>query len=102
MSYAGNFDFKIYDKSRRMRSVTERCIRKCGLLQRQTLRELNAAADAPAGRVAVSRLLLLLAIHSGVPGIMSTETTRKKLAEEGCPRTFRLVLDLLRPGFQGS
>jgi hypothetical protein len=38
--------------------------------------------DAPAGRVSVSRLLLLLAIHSGVPGIMS-ETRKKKLAEEG-------------------
>jgi hypothetical protein len=27
--------------------------------------------------------LLLLAIHSGVPGILSTETGKKKLAEEG-------------------
>ena len=29
------------------------------------------------------RRLLLLAIHSGVPGILSTETRKKKLAEEG-------------------
>ena len=29
------------------------------------------------------RLLLLLAIHFGVPGIMATETRTKKLAEEG-------------------
>jgi hypothetical protein len=31
----------------------------------------------------LGRLLLLLAIHSGVPSILSTETRKKKLAEEG-------------------
>jgi len=31
----------------------------------------------------LGRLLLLLAIHSGAPAIMSVETRKKKLAEEG-------------------
>jgi len=31
----------------------------------------------------IGRILLLLAIHSGAPGILSTETGKKKLAEEG-------------------
>jgi hypothetical protein len=34
-------------------------------------------------REEITRVLYRDAIHSGVPGIMSTETRKKKLAEEG-------------------
>jgi hypothetical protein len=44
---------------------------------------IRRAAGRKVVPIRLGRLLLLLAIHSGVPGILSTETRKNKLAEEG-------------------